>query len=366
MKIRYIIALAAAFLLASCVKNDVLPLPSPDEPISLGFDMTRADPTIGSTFGFMVYYNLDIEPISGLYGTGTYRYDPGERATLIPCATDSYGVPLTADDYTYTKGVNIYYGYDINNNYYDFISQTLKCYMYSPGIEASLMQGSARVRYTLDCPLKFCDAPFEFNVWAYDIPPGNKTYNNYRTITVPPVVRFKNMISRIDCQFVQQAGDFTIANCKVLYLGDEAYYHPVLRMMDIFNQSESTFANLPLQAGVGLVKYVSTKAVDVFPADYSLEAVKSLVLRFDINLGAGVMTKDIPISFKMEPNMEYHFNIDVTSKLLTVTYTVTPVGGWDNYNGGSDGVGSPGFTKTLGTFPILSTWDDSGENTTIG
>ncbi|GHV00098.1 hypothetical protein FACS1894159_05240 [Bacteroidia bacterium] len=353
--IRYAMVLMAAVAMsASCAKNDA-PAQSEEE-IKIDFDMTKAPPTVGTTFGFMVYYSTNTESTDGLYSTGTYRYDPGERSMLIPCVTDALGVATPADSYDPTKGVGLY----------NLYSQELKCYMFSPGLAAETYMGSQRIRYTLAAPLQMCEAPFIFNLWAAAIPPGSRDRNNYRTIEIPPV-KFINLISRVGIEFEQKAGAFTIANGQVLFLGTEAVYHPVLKLNEVLNQSEATLSPLDIVAGTPPVLYKTSSMVPVFPTDYSIESVISLVIRFDIDLGVGPMTKDIPVSINMEPNMEYLFHVDVTSKLLTVTYTAMPVpGGWDDLNNGSDlTVGSTGFTRTLGSFPILSGWTDSGQDTTV-
>ncbi|MDR0510186.1 MAG: hypothetical protein LBH06_03735 [Rikenellaceae bacterium] len=350
-----ILCIAFAVAMASCAKQGPV-APQEEEEWGIDFDMsTRAPYPENTTFGFILYYNSSNEPARGLYETGTYRYgtNMNHAGLLIPCTTNDDGTPVSPTAYNPESGLFLR---EKNN--------ALECYMYTPGFTATYNSGgSVRIKYPLTSSLQVSSQPFPVDFRTLANNPANTIgdYNGYKKVPVPASLTLKDVSADLSFDFIQaSATNFTIANAMLLYRGEYGYYHPKLGLNDVEGQATSAPVTITLNAGSGPQKYVSAAATKVFPANYALSNIMSLLFRFDITYSGGTITKDIPLTITVKSSMHYNFHINVTTQMLTVTYDCRP---WDPYDAGSMDVGNTGLTL-LGTFPV-GTWTENGSSTTV-
>lgn len=342
-----------------------------EENLPIGFTSTRADGLAeGAALRLLAYDTGALEPVSNLsevkigrkLGYGTYRFNtPDERhGTMIPCAVDGNGNPVSPTDLTSNEGLILPLSGTTGNRTYNI-------YMFTPAMEVvNNGQGSYRIKYFRDNPMKISAQPFPITV----------SLSHYNIFDIPAESRvFDDMISKFHFDFIQGRDEaFEVSDVKVLNVGEYALYHPVLKINQIVNQADPdtgvrTESPVTLadkgNSEKGKTSFITAEedAVAVFPTNYTLESVSELVFQFVLKMGANQANLEVPIAIEVKPRTHYRFHITVTSALIDITYDMLD---WEHNILPPDGSGSNGFSIPLGTFPV-GDWNNGYDDTeTIG
>lgn len=316
-----------------------------------------------TTFGFVVYRSPEAtEPESSLSGqVGTYRYTNNPANTpynnadhLIPCDMNIYGRKVKSG-----HDENPLISYQYYNPYAAIrvVKGTNYVYMYTPAIPAETYTqlNSMGIEYERDIELQISSKPFVINADGYAGSCEVEFDNDVTMVT---------MMSRMNFNFIQGGTEkIKVTDVEADNLGGCAICHPKTRECVVLNSWVPELNRKAIavtdenNATKGQVSYKSTSAINVFPADYGGGVAPNLLVRFKLEIDGSFANVSLPLPLVVLANKIYNININVTSQMLTFSYSYSV---WKP-NELSDDVGDyDGSQIPLGTF-TLTDWVNGNE-----
>lgn len=319
---------------------------SPDYRITRSGDAPPAEKTTYTLVSYRDGASTDPDFASNQKPEGSYAYlSDATAGILVPCDVQSehpYGFVSRNPD----KGQRLNAG----NFHTAVISPAYP-------LRTSLTFGSMRVCFQRSDKI-YTSEPFAMNL------------SGYQVFSFPDNLEMKDIRAKISFD-IWQGGTttFTIENPRFRNAGNYGWYHPLLRVTDITNTSESNSAalisseescELDSTGNNGTdVRTHSMKDIYVFAADYSSDYTSALVLAFDLKMQGYTFPIAIPIAIKMEQSTRYLFKLTVKSTAVAVSYYILD---WEEgYDDGDEyqHLGKPALEIPLGTWSA-GEWQEGG------